>query len=103
MIDVGSITINEIVTALAVIVALVTYLRSATEPIKKFNQRVESIEQHQANDLKRIDDITDCLHLLLRSNIALLAHSEDNNHTGELKAMEKEINDYLVNLSGGKK
>lgn len=97
MVDFGSITINDIVTTLAIIFAIASYVKSATEPIKKFNDRVDAIEEHQANDLKRIDDITDCLHLLLKSNLALLAHGEDNNHTGELKAMEEEINKYLIN------
>lgn len=96
--NIGAITINEIITAAAVIVALVTYIKQATEPIKKFNQRIDDIEKHQANDLKRLDDMEDCMHLLLKSNLALLAHGQDNNHTGELKSMEKEINDYLINI-----
>lgn len=96
--NLGALTINEIITACAVVVALVTYIKQAVEPVKKFNDRIDKIEEHQAKDLERIDDMEDCLHLLLKSNMALLAHGEDNNHTGELKAMKKEINDYLINI-----
>lgn len=110
MTDVNSITVGQIVTAIGVITAIGVFvgqvskwIKDKTKPIEDFKEdleelsaRTEKIEEHQANDLEDIQDMKVCMRLLLRSTMALLAHGEDNNHTGELKNMEEEIKKYLI-------
>lgn len=97
MTDLGEITISQLVAWGAIIFSLITYLKTATKPIKDFTDRVDKIEEHQGNDLKRLDEMEECMHLLLKSTRALLDHGTDNNHTGELKKMKSEIDEYLIN------
>ena len=47
-------------------------------------------------DKKRLDSIEETDKLILRALMALLGHSEDGNHTGELSARRQDIEQYLI-------
>lgn len=113
MADINNVTIGQIVTTISVVTVIAVFvgqinkwIKEKTKPIEEFkdnlddmDDRITKIEDHQANDLESIQDMKRCIRLLLRSNMALLANGEDNNHTGQLKQMEKEIQQYLIDNS----
>lgn len=110
MTDINSVTVGQIVAIIGVITVIGAFIgqcnkliKEKTKPIDDFkidldkqSKRLEKVEEHQANDLEEIKEIKAQMKLLLRSNMALLAHGEDNNHTGQLKSMEEEIKSYLI-------
>lgn len=90
-----SITIGQIVSFLAVLVVLWGYVKTLTKPVSDFKKRLDTIEAHQDNDNKRLNELKDDNKILLQSVLVLIRHSEDNNHTGELKETEDKIIKYL--------
>lgn len=97
MIDIQEITLGQLVTAIGFIIILVGYINQALKPLKDFTKRIDQIEQHQDNDNKRLNKLEQETHLILKATRVLVSHSVDNNHTGDLKKMQDEIDDYLVN------
>lgn len=91
------ITLGELVTAAAFITLLVTYIKNALKPLNDFTKRIDDIEAHQDNDNKRLKQLEEETRLILKATLVLVKHGEDNNHTGELAQMEKNINEYLLN------
>lgn len=92
-----NITLGEIIGAFGVITSLVLIYQKVTGPIKSFTKRVDDLEKHADNDNKRLKTIEEDNKMMLRSIRVLIAHSVDNNHTGELKETQKEIDEYLIN------
>lgn len=90
-----SITIGQIVSFLAVLVVLWGYVKTLTKPVADFKKRLDTIEAHQDNDNKRLNELKEDNKILLQSILVLIKHSEDNNHTGELKETENKIINYL--------
>lgn len=90
-----SITIGQIVSFLAVLVVLWGYVKTLTKPVADFKKRLDTIEAHQDNDNKRLNELKEDNKILLQSVLVLIRHSEDSNHTGELKETEDKIIKYL--------
>ena len=73
------------------------YLKNAIKPIKTFEDRVKSLEDHQDNDNKRLKQLEEDTRMILRATRVLVAHSATNNEKGELKKIQNDIDEYLIN------
>ena len=78
------------------------------QPADKVTKKIERHDELFANDKARLDnlehmmvDLRRCLILLLESEVAVLEHLEDGNHTQALKDKKKNIADYLYGHVGG--
>lgn len=91
------ITLSEIVVGLGLIVALFGYVKTLTAPITEFKREVEAIKLHQDNDNKRLNTLEKDTRMILKATRTLVAHGVDSNHTGELKKMQDELDEYLIN------
>lgn len=89
-------TFGAIVVSLAFIIGFVKNIKEVIKPISDFNKRVDKIEEHQDNDNKRLGKLENDTKQILLSVNALLSHSIDNNHTGELKTRKNELDEYLI-------
>ena len=91
-----NITLGQVAIALAFIVSFFTALAKFIAPVQTFARRVDKIEEHQENDLKRLDRLEDDTKQILLSVNCLLSHSIDNNHDDQLKQRKKEMDEYLI-------
>lgn len=98
MTDLGSITINDIITWGAILSALVVYTKNATRPIKDFTDRVSKIERNQDNDNKRLKDLETCSKLTLKAICLMLEERIANDDKdGKLAKIKDDIDEYLYN------
>lgn len=91
-----NLTVGQITVAMTTIVAFFTVLYKFISPVQDFARRVGKIEEHQDNDLKRLDRLEDDTKQILLSVNSLLSHSIDNNHSEQLKQRKKEMDEYLI-------
>ena len=100
-------TIIYIASCIGVIGAAVKVLWSAkaalVKPLDEINKKLAEHEQYLENDKKRLeeitmslDELTDAITILIKSHQTVLDHLEDGNHSGELKAEKRRLNDWLV-------
>jgi hypothetical protein len=66
-------------------------------PYTDLRKRIEKVEEHQANDLERLKIMENDMRMMLKATRVLVAHSVTNNNTGELKKVQAEMDDYLIN------
>lgn len=78
------------------------------QPADKVTQKIEKHDKLFANDKARLDnlehmmvDMRRCMVLLLESEVAVLEHLEDGNHTKALQEKKQNIADYLYGHVGG--
>ena len=93
----NDITIGQLVDWGQVIVTIVGIIVFAYNPIKKYNERLSKLEQSQKEDDKNIKALEQDLKMVLKGTKVLIAHSITNNETGELKKVQSELDDYLIN------
>ena len=102
----------KVCTSIAAVGLALTYMYRTYKFVKQPADRVtEKIEKHDklfANDKARLDnlehmmvDMRRCMVLLLESEVAVLEHLEDGNHTKALQEKKKNIADYLYGHVGG--
>ena len=91
------ITIGEILQIGSVITALILLYNNATKPVKSYTKRLEDLEQHLDNDNKRLKVLEEDTRMILKATRVLVIHSVSNNDTGELKKIQEEIDEYLIN------
>lgn len=100
-------TIIYIASCIGVIGTAVKVLWSAkvalAKPLDDINRKLEEHETYLENDKKRLeeiskslDDLTDAINILIKSHQTVLDHLEEGNHSGEIKAEKKNLNDWLV-------
>lgn len=100
-------TIIYIATCIGVIGAAVKVLSTAKasllKPLDDINTKLEEHETYLENDKKRLeeiskslDDLTEAINMLIKSHQTVLDHLEEGNHSGEIKAEKKALNDWLV-------
>lgn len=92
-----NITIGEIVVLIAGVTAITGFITKLTSPFTDLKTRIEKIEQHQDNDNKRLEELEKDTKMILKATRVLVAHSVSNNNTGELKRVQEEIDNYLIN------
>ena len=102
----------KVCTSIAAVGLALTYMYRTYKFVKQPADRVtEKIEKHDklfANDKARLDnlehmmvDMRRCMVLLLESEVAVLEHLEDGNHTKALQEKKRNIADYLYGHVGG--
>lgn len=100
-------TIIYIASCIGVIGAAVKVLWSAKQalikPLDDIKTKLKEHEQYLENDRRRleeigksIDELTEAINILIKSQQTVLDHLEDGNHSGEIKADKKRLNDWLV-------
>ena len=93
----NSLTIGEIVVIIAGITTIAGFVTKITSPWNELKTRIEKIENHQANDNERLKAMEEDTRLILKATRTLVLHSVTNNSTGELKKIQEEIDNYLIN------
>lgn len=88
--------------ALAAIVAAFWSVRKIVmelkQPGKEQAKRLRAVEEHQAHDYKRMQELEKMTKLTLKAQLALIDAmvSDDVNKLEELKNVQHEIQDYLL-------
>lgn len=97
-------TIEQIVGAFALIMALGGGLRYILTPVIHYNNRQKLIDNKFSeidfkldNDNKRLLMLENDTKQILRAVNALLGHAIDNNHNGEVADAKKKLDEYLIN------
>lgn len=100
-------TVIYVASCIGVIGGAIKVLHSAKvaliKPLDDINKKLEEHEKYLENDKKRLeeissslDDLTEAINMLIKSHLTVLDHLEEGNHTGEIKAEKKDLNDWLV-------
>ena len=92
-----NLTYGQFAVALASIVGVCSALAYFLKPAATLLVRLRKVEEHQDNDLKRLEKMDEDLRQVLLSINVLLSHNIDGNHTEQLKIRQQEMNDYLIN------
>ncbi len=95
--DFNSITLSEILVMIAGVTTIIGFITKVTSPWSELKKRIEKVEEHQNNDNTRLKMLEDDTKMILKATRVLVAHSVTNNNTGELKRVQAEIDDYLIN------
>lgn len=93
----NNITIGDILVIIAGITTIIGFISKVKTPVDSFNARITKIEQRQAIDDERLKALEDDTKLILKATRVLIAHSVTNNETGELRKVQAEIDEYLIN------
>lgn len=93
----NNITIGDILVIIAGLTTIVGFISKVKTPVDSFNTRITKIEQRQAIDDERLKALEDDTKLILKATRVLIAHSVTNNETGELRKVQAEIDEYLIN------
>ena len=102
----------KVCTSIAAVGLALTYMyktyKFVKQPADKVTEKIEKHDKLFANDKARLDnlehmmvDMRRCMVLLLESEVAVLEHLEDGNHTKALQEKKKNIADYLYGHVGG--
>lgn len=97
-----TITVGVIVALCALIVTLwnaIKAIKEMAKPAKDLVSRVDAIEEHLANDKRRLDEQEEAQKLLLRAMLVLIEY-ESTGGTSEkeaLTAVKTDISNYLIN------
>lgn len=85
-------------------------IKALRNPADNMTKRIERHDELLENDKARLDnfehtisDMRECMILLLESEMAMLEHLEDGNHTHMLKEKKDNIARYLYEHVGGAK
>lgn len=93
----NNITIGDILVVVAGITTLIGFFTKVTSPYTELRNRIQKVEEHQANDNERLKALEEDTRMILKATRVLVAHSVTNNNTGELKRVQEEIDNYLIN------
>lgn len=100
-------TIIAFCTCITVVVAALKALwevkKALNKPLDDISKKLEDHDKFLANDkthLEKIDyileDLTDAVNLLIKSQKTALSHMSDGNNTGEIKERERELDEWLM-------
>ncbi len=93
----NNITVGDILVIIAGLTTIIGFISKVKTPVDSFNARITKIEQRQAIDDERLKSLEDDTKLILKATRVLIAHSVTNNETGELRKVQAEIDEYLIN------
>lgn len=97
----------SICTCITVIIAAIKALwevkKLLSKPLDEINKRLDSHEQaidtaksHREKIDYVLEDFTEAINLLIKSQKTVLSHMRDGNHTGEIKERENELDEWLM-------
>ena len=97
-----TITVGVIVALCALIVTLwnaIKAIKEMTKPAKDLVSRVDAIEEHLANDKRRLDEQEEAQKLLLRAMLVLIEYESTGGASEKeaLTAVKTDISNYLIN------
>lgn len=84
---------TNIILLASVIGALVTIVKYVQILVEKANEPSKRLDEHE----KKITNIETEQKMLLRSNLAMMNHMIDGNHTNDLKQTRDDFEKYLIN------
>lgn len=93
----NDITIGDILIIIAGITTILGFITKVTSPYQELKNRMQKVEEHQANDNERLKALEEDTRMILKATRVLVAHSVTNNNTGELRRVQEEIDNYLIN------
>ena len=93
----NDITIGDILIIIAGITTILGFITKVTSPYQELRNRIQKVEEHQANDNERLKALEEDTRMILKATRVLVAHSVTNNNTGELRRVQEEIDNYLIN------
>ena len=93
-------TIEHICISIAVIGAAITYIYKAFKFAKKPADDVNEKLKRDYNEIRKLRSESDWMReatkIMIRSNLTILGHLSDGNHTSEMARMEQEIQEFLI-------
>jgi hypothetical protein len=95
--NMNDITIGDLLVIIAGLTTIIGFITKVMSPYTDLRKRIEKVEEHQANDLERLKIMENDMRMMLKATRVLVAHSVTNNNTGELKKVQAEMDDYLIN------
>lgn len=95
--NMNDITIGDLLVIIAGLTTIIGFITKVMSPYTDLRKRIEKVEEHQANDLERLKTMENDMRMMLKATRVLVAHSVTNNNTGELKKVQAEMDDYLIN------
>lgn len=95
--NINDITIGDLLVIIAGLTTIIGFITKVMSPYTDLRKRIEKVEEHQANDLERLKTMENDMRMMLKATRVLVAHSVTNNNTGELKKVQAEMDDYLIN------
>ena len=94
--DIGSITLTELLAGGAIITSLVALFKNVSKPITEFTDRIEKLEAHQDADNKRLKVLEEDSKMTLKTLNAILGHLQTGNETKEMSKQKKELEEYII-------
>ena len=94
--NIEGVTLGEIVTAFAVLMALFKGLEWAVNPIRKNREDMATLKKRVDEHDKEMRDIHEFMFISLSSTKALLKHGIDGNDVDSMRSAYKEIDNYLT-------
>lgn len=98
-----TITYEKLMAALALFTALcvaggwlIRIIKSLKKPSDDVAAKLENDNERIENLKEQLGYISNAISVLMRSNLAILGHLSDGNHTGEMAKREKEIQEFLI-------
>lgn len=91
-----SVTLGQIVTAFAVLMAISKGLEWVINPFKKSNADLSALKKKVDDHDKQLSDIHDFMYTSLTATKALLKHGIDGNDVQAMKDAADDIDDYLM-------
>lgn len=92
-----NITIGQVLEFGSVLTAIILLYQKAAKPVKTFDTRVRDLESHLDNDNRRLKVLEEDTKMILKATRVLVAHEVSHNESGELKKVQDEIDEYLIN------
>lgn len=93
----NELTISDLVVIIGSLMAIISFATRIASPITALNKRIEKIEEHQNADNERLKALEGDCRMILKATRVLVAHSVNGNSTGELKRIQNEMDEYLIN------
>ena len=94
---------GAIVSISAAITIIIRVIQKAKEPehnqderISALEKKMDKVERLLDNDNKRLKSQEEAIKILMRSNLAMMRHLIDGNHTEDLEKAMEEVHDYLL-------
>lgn len=92
-----------IVTVAGAIKVFIEIKKAFMKPLNEIDEKLVHYDGCLKRDKERLDnmdgildELTQSINMLVKSNRTILYHLEDGNHTGEIKQELKELDDWLM-------